>query len=503
MLKNLGTELVFGAKNTLKEIVYRGGRSEFPFVKQVLDTAGIKRIGVIGWGSQASAQAQNLRDTLHSQNSDTTFKVGLRAESESIAKAQSVGFEVDSVENTVRDSDLVMLLISDSAQTKMYENVFGWMKSGATLGLSHGFLIKYLDNVGYTPRSDINIVGVCPKGMGPSVRKLYELGKTTDGAGINSSIVVEQTSETLDMNENKVHAYFHNVPLAWAIGIGSPSVFNTTFRDECVSDLVGERGILLGALHGIVESLFIHNMHMNIVDQKYHPSELYHGSFMDAKYLTGQLSKQISKHGLLNVYKTLKKDQQVQFRHAYVNAYQLTKPLIEELYLEVDSGTELTSVVNRTKLLEEEGFELDKVSGNSPFWNLPMEHYKIKGLLMHDDHAFNSGVYIGVMMAQVDTLLENGHSFTEVVNESITEAVDSLNPYMYSQGIDYMIDNCSVTARVGARKWSPRFQQVLINGMMYNEKITNDPSTAILFSNFKNHEIHQAEEQLRDYKPSF
>ena len=107
------------------------------------------------------------------------------------------------------------------------------------------------------------------------------------------------------------------------------------------------------------------------------------------------------------------------------------------------------------------------------------------------------------MMAQVDTLLENGHSFTEVVNESITEAVDSLNPYMYSQGIDYMIDNCSVTARVGARKWSPRFQQVLINGMMYNEKITNDPSTAILFSNFKNHEIHQAEEQLRDYKPSF
>ena len=66
------------------------------------------------------------------------------------------------------------------------------------------------------------------------------------------------------------------------------------------------------------------------------------------------------------------------------------------------------------------------------------------------------------MMAQIDVLLEHGHPMTrEVANESVIECVDSLNPYMHARGVAYMIDNCSTTARLGARKWGPRFQAII------------------------------------------
>lgn len=70
------------------------------------------------------------------------------------------------------------------------------------------------------------------------------------------------------------------------------------------------------------------------------------------------------------------------------------------------------------------------------------------------------------MVAQVTVLRENGHYWSEVVNESIIEAVDSLNPYMRAQGVAYMVDNCSVTARRGSRKWAPLYQAWLSQGVL-------------------------------------
>ena len=72
-------------------------------------------------------------------------------------------------------------------------------------------------------------------------------------------------------------------------------------------------------------------------------------------------------------------------------------------------------------------------------------------------NSFTAGVYCACMMAQIDTLREKGHSFSEVCNESVIEAVDSLNPYMHARGVAFMVDNCSYTARLGSRKWAPRF----------------------------------------------
>jgi ketol-acid reductoisomerase len=116
---------------------------------------------------------------------------------------------------------------------------------GATLGLSHGFLLGYLESVGEKFPDNINVVAVCPKGMGPSVRRLYEQGKTVNGSGINASFAVHQD----------IDGRATDIALGWSVALGSPFSFLTTLTDEYKSDIYGERGILLGAVHAIVETL--------------------------------------------------------------------------------------------------------------------------------------------------------------------------------------------------------------------------------------------------------
>src|SRR5207253_2585198 len=114
--------------------------------------------------------------------------------------------------------------------------------------LSHGFLLGHLRNVGASFPENINVIAVCPKGMGPSVRRLYEQGADIDGAGINSSFAVHQD----------VTGRATDYALGWSVALGSPFTFQTTLESEYRSDIFGERGILLGAVHGIVEVLYRH-----------------------------------------------------------------------------------------------------------------------------------------------------------------------------------------------------------------------------------------------------
>ena len=133
--------------------------------------------------------------------------------------------------------NLVLLLISDAAQVRLHEQIFSRLKKGATLGLSHGFLLGYLQSEGKSFPADINVIAVCPKGMGPSVRRLYEQGRNVNGAGINSSFAIQQ-----DMNGRAC-----DYAIAWAVALGAPFSFVTTMEMEYRSDVFGERGILLGA----------------------------------------------------------------------------------------------------------------------------------------------------------------------------------------------------------------------------------------------------------------
>lgn len=148
------------------EDIVRGGRDKFPLVKEAF--AHVKQVGIIGWGSQAPAQAQNLRDTFREVSLKTKVVIGLRRESPSNEEARTCGFKesdgtLGEFYDVISRSDFVILLISDAAQSKLYPRILAAMKPGATLGLSHGFLLGVMKNDGVDFRSDINVILVAPK----------------------------------------------------------------------------------------------------------------------------------------------------------------------------------------------------------------------------------------------------------------------------------------------------------------------------------------------------
>ena len=313
-----------------KEFVVKGGTHLYPKCGEVFAAQGIKKIGVIGWGSQAPAQAQNLADTL--AGCDVKVTIGLREGSSSFKDARAVGFSEEKgtlgeMYDVIKQSDLVVLLISDAAQATLYKSIFAALKPGAVLGLSHGFLLGYLESIGESFPKGVDVVAVCPKGMGPSVRRLYEQGKSKKGAGINASFAVHQD----------VSGKATDVALAWAVALGSPFVFKTTMTEEYKSDIYGERGILLGAVHAIVEGLFrrYQKQGMTPEDAFLHSSES----------ITGPITKTISKQGILKVYTDMSPADKTLFEKAYSAAYKPSRDICEEMYDEVASGNEIRSVV--------------------------------------------------------------------------------------------------------------------------------------------------------------
>jgi ketol-acid reductoisomerase len=110
-----------------------------------------------------------------------------------------------------------------------------------------------------------------------------------------------------------------------------------------------------------------------------------------------------------------------------------------------------------------------------------------------------AGVYVAMMVSQCDLLLEQGHCASEVANESIIEAVDSLNPYMDFKGVSFMVDNCSHTARLGSRKWAPRYDYLLEQNA---EPLLNAEPNAAMVQAFKSNPIHGILAKCQEYRPS-
>lgn len=453
-----------------EEWIVRGGRHLFARLPEALK--GVGQIGVIGWSSQAPAQAQNFRESL--EGSAIRVKVGLRAGSPSWSAAEAVGFTtangtLGEMYDVIAQSDLVLLLISDAAQVENYDKIIAALRSGATLGLSHGFLLAHLDSAGKSFPPNINVIGVCPKGMGRSVRRLYEQGRDVNGAGINCSFAVHQDIDGRATDQ----------ALAWAVAIGSPCTFETTLTQEYKSDIMGERGILLGAVHGISESLYrwFRSQGMEADD-----------AFLEsARSVTAAISKKISQGGLLGVYQSLSPQDQKLFEKAYIASYGPAADLLHEIYDEVESGNEVRSVVSAARRLER--FPMHEIA-DTEMWQVA-RHPKTNreaGV-----NPVTAGIYVATMMAQADLLREKGHPYSEIVNESIIEAVDSLNPYMDYRDVAYMVDNCSTTARLGARKWAPRFDYAVTQTVLptMDHGASSGP-TPTLFRDFLDSDLHQA-----------
>jgi ketol-acid reductoisomerase len=405
--------------------------------------------------------------------------VGLRPGSRSVEDARNQGFSED--DGTLGDwlevaaaSDLVILLIADAALAAHHEEIFAVLKPGATIGLSHGFLLGHLTSIGSAFPDGHPVIAVCPKGMGDSVRRLYQQGATVNGAGINASIAVHADPDG--------HAW--DRALAWSIGLGSPYTFATTLRSEYLSDIAGERAILLGAVHGLVEALYRY-FRIEGAD----PVTAYERS---TEAITGPIARTISNDGLAAV-RAASGDEEL-FDRAYSAAYGPARDLVAEVYDEVADGTELRSVILAERRLATR--PMTEIGG-SPMWSHSAEVHARRGAAPARIDPLTAGLFVATMMAQVDEFAARGHAWSEIVNESVIEAVDSLLPYMHARDVAYMVDNCSRTARLGTRRWGPRFQAAYEQIALPHFSRPADPELVKRFLENPAHEALAAAARLR------
>src|SRR6266536_2976513 len=194
-----------------------------------------RKVGIIGYGSQGHAHALNLKD------SGVSVKVGLPASSRSRAKAQAAGLVVGEVGEVAKWADVVMILIPDHVQGKIYrEDIEPNLQPGNMLMFAHGFNIRF---GAITPRSDLDVAMVAPKSPGHRVRELY-----VEGAGTPALFAIHQDAT------GKARA----LTLSYAKGIGvmRAGVIETTFAEETETDLFGEQAVLCGGVSALIKAGF-------------------------------------------------------------------------------------------------------------------------------------------------------------------------------------------------------------------------------------------------------
>ncbi|WP_339227211.1 ketol-acid reductoisomerase [Oceanobacillus sp. FSL K6-2867] len=221
-----------------------------------------KKIAVVGYGSQGHAHALNLRE------SGYDVVIGLRP-GKSQAKAEEDGFNVYSVAEAVEQADVVMILLPDEMQQKVYEeSIKPNLKAGNALVFAHGFNIHFSQIV---PPSDVDVFLVAPKGPGHLVRRTYE-----EGAGVPALYGVYQ-----DVTGNA-----KNLALAYAQGIGAAraGVLETSFQEETETDLFGEQAVLCGGVTSLIKSGF-----ETLVEAGYQPEVAYFECMHEMKLIVDLL----------------------------------------------------------------------------------------------------------------------------------------------------------------------------------------------------------------------
>jgi ketol-acid reductoisomerase len=194
-----------------------------------------RKVAIIGYGSQGHAHACNLQD------SGVDVTVGLRPGSSSRAKAEAHGLKVADIPDAVTGADVVMILTPDEFHRQMYtESVEPFLAQGATLAFAHGFSVLYGEVV---PRPDLDVIMIAPKAPGHTVRSEFAAGR-----GIPDLVAVAQDAS----GSAKATALSY----ASAIGGGRTGIIETTFKDECETDLFGEQAVLCGGCVELVKAGF-------------------------------------------------------------------------------------------------------------------------------------------------------------------------------------------------------------------------------------------------------
>jgi ketol-acid reductoisomerase len=218
-----------------------------------------KKVAILGYGSQGHAHALNLKD------SGIDVIVGLREGSKSKAKAEAAGLRVLPTGEAVREADIVMVLLPDTEQKKVYEaDIAPNLVDGNSLAFAHGFNIHFKQ---ISPPNGIDVWMIAPKGPGHLVRRTYD-----EGGGVPCLVAVE----------NDATGKAKQVALAYAKGIGGTraGVLDTTFEEETETDLFGEQVVLCG---GLVE--LIRNGYETLIEAGYQPESAYFETLHEVKLI--------------------------------------------------------------------------------------------------------------------------------------------------------------------------------------------------------------------------
>jgi len=319
-------------------------RDEFPLSK-AQEVLKDETVAIIGYGVQGPAQALNMRDN------GINVIVGQRKGGKTWQKALDDGWvegeTLFEIEEAAEKGTILQFLISDAGQVETWPVIKKHLTKGKALYFSHGFGFTFKDQTGIDIPDDIDVILVAPKGSGTSVRRNF-----LDGSGINASFAIAQDAT----------GKAHERVVACGIAIGAGYLFPTTFEKEVYSDLTGERGILMGALAGVMEAQY------DVLRENGHsPSEAFNETVEE---LTQSLIRLVAENGMDWMYANCSTTAQRGALDWKPKFKEATLPVFKDLYNSVKTGNEakLTLDANsredyREKLEE----ELDEI-GSSEMW---------------------------------------------------------------------------------------------------------------------------------------